>query len=320
VSETAASPPPTGDDADRATGARGQDQDVLPGDERLSYHVVDVFAVDGQPFTGNPLAVVLDGEHLSTTQMQTLAREFALSETAFPLPAQAAGADYRLRIFTPEQELPFAGHPSVGSAWVLSSLGRLPAHSTTVRQECGAGVLPVRFLVGGQVEITGANPFAGPPVDPTALVEACGLEVSDVTQWPARLCGTGVSYFVVAVRPAALGAAVADLARLRALQAPVFLLSWSEGTVHARMFAPGLGVPEDPATGSAVTALGAWLAENAMIPAEGEVAFEVRQGAEIGRPSVLLGRVVTSGGRAVECAVAGAVALVARGQVAVPPD
>ena len=111
---------------------------------------------------------------------------------------------------------------------------------------------------------------------------------------------------------------MADLARLRALPAPVFLLSWSAGTVHARMFAPGLGVPEDPATGSAVTALGAWLAANELIPADGEVGFEVRQGTQIGRPSLLRGRVVTSGGRAVECAVAGAVAPVARGLVAVP--
>ncbi|MGZ4664888.1 MAG: PhzF family phenazine biosynthesis protein [Frankiaceae bacterium] len=283
----------------------------------MAYHVVDVFVVDGQPFTGNPLAVVLDGERLNALQMQALAREFALSETAFPLPAEAADADYRLRIFTPEEELPFAGHPSVGSAWLLSALGRLPARSA-VRQECGAGVLPVRFLAGGQVEVTGGAPVAGPPVDPAALVEACGLTVDDVVQWPARLCGTGVSYFVLAVAPRALDAAAADLARLRALPAPVFLLSWSAGTVHARMFAPGLGVPEDPATGSAVTALGAWLAANELIPADGEVGFEVRQGTQIGRPSLLQGRVVTSGGRAVECAVAGAVAAVARGQVVVP--
>ncbi len=289
----------------------------VPGAGYLPYHVVDVFVVDGQPFTGNPLAVVLDGERLNTAQMQALAREFALSETAFPLAAQAAEADYRLRIFTPEDELPFAGHPSVGSAWLLSALGRLPARST-VRQECGAGVLPVRLLAGGQVEVTGGAPVAGPPVDPTPLAEACGLRVDDVAQWPARLCGTGVPYLVFAVASRALDAAAPDLGRLRALPAPVFLLSWSAETVHARMFAPGLGVPEDPATGSAVTALGAWLAANELVPADGEVGFEVHQGRQIGRPSMLAGRVVTRGGRAVECAVAGGVAPVARGQVAVP--
>ena len=120
------------------------------GAGELLYHVVDVFVVDGQPFTGNPLAVVLDADRLSAAQMQALAREFALSETAFPLPAQAAGADYRLRIFTPEEELPFAGHPSVGSAWLLSALGRVPAGRSTLRQECGVGVLPVRFLPAGR--------------------------------------------------------------------------------------------------------------------------------------------------------------------------
>src|SRR5512143_856583 len=111
--------------------------------------------------------------------MQALAREFALSETAFPLPAQAGAADYRLRIFTPEEEVPFAGHTSVGSAGLLSALGRLPAGSSVVRQECGAGVLPVRFLAGGQVEVTGGAPVAGPPVDPAAFLESCGLTAAD---------------------------------------------------------------------------------------------------------------------------------------------
>ena len=316
--ETPPTLPPAGEQGS-ADPAPGPDGNLVSDAGSLPYHVVDVFALDGRPFTGNPLAVVLDGERLSAPQMQALAREFALSETAFPVPARTAGADYRLRIFTPAEELPFAGHPSVGSAWLLCSLGRLPADTSTVRQECGAGVLPVRFLADGRVEITGGPPVAGPPVHPAPILEACGLTESDVTRWPARLCGTGVPYFVVPVQLAALGSAVADIARLRALQAPVFLLSWSAGTVHARMFAPGLGVPEDPATGSAVTALGAWLAANELIPADGEVGFEVRQGAQIGRPSVLHGRVVTSGGRAVECAVAGTVAPVAQGRVAAPP-
>ena len=97
-----------------------------PGRSRLTYHIVDVFT--DEPFSGNPLAVVLDADHLSTDQMQRLAAEFQLSETAFPLtPSQAdmkLGANYRLRIFTPVTEIPFAGHPSVGTAWLMRELGR----------------------------------------------------------------------------------------------------------------------------------------------------------------------------------------------------
>ena len=103
----------------------------------LPYHVLDVFT--DRPFAGNPLAVVLDADDLSAGQMQAVAREFNLSETTFPLPSDQA--DYRVRIFTPGQDLPFAGHPSVGTAWLLARLGRI--RTGPVRQECGAGILPV---------------------------------------------------------------------------------------------------------------------------------------------------------------------------------
>src|SRR5919199_3567260 len=107
---------------------------------RLRYEVVEVFT--DRPFTGNPLAVVFGGEALAGEQMQAIAREFHLSETAFVLPPTTADATYRLRIFTPEAELPFAGHPSVGAAWTLARLGRLGRG--TVRQSCGAGVVPLQ--------------------------------------------------------------------------------------------------------------------------------------------------------------------------------
>ena len=116
---------------------------------QLPYHVVDVFAE--APFAGNPLAVVLDAEALTTEQMQTLANEFQLSETTFPLrptPDEAArGVDYRLRIFTPVNELPFAGHPSVGTAWLMARLGRVSPG--TVVQACGAGDLPLDVPADG---------------------------------------------------------------------------------------------------------------------------------------------------------------------------
>jgi len=121
----------------------------------LEYYVVDVFT--SVPYAGNPLALVLGADHLTTEQMQQMALEFHLSETAFPIAPtddeRARGVAYRLRIFTPEVELPFAGHPSVGTAWVMARLGRVPVG--TVVQACGAGELPLTVAPdGGPVELT----------------------------------------------------------------------------------------------------------------------------------------------------------------------
>src|SRR4051794_20905547 len=124
----------------------------------LRYDIVDVFT--DRPFAGNPLAVVHGGEELSTERMQAIANEFNLSETTFPLPPTTPDADYRLRIFTPGAELPFAGHPSVGSAWLLASTGRIGTGS--VVQECGAGLLPVQVDAEG-ARVTGGKPWVGPP-------------------------------------------------------------------------------------------------------------------------------------------------------------
>ncbi len=115
----------------------------------LSYRVVDVFT--DRAFAGNPLAVVLDGDELTTEQMQSIAREFNLSETTFPIAPAAPAATYRLRIFTSSTELPFAGHPSIGSAWVMRSVGRITDGRIT--QECGAGLLPVD-IDGDQATLT----------------------------------------------------------------------------------------------------------------------------------------------------------------------
>ena len=135
----------------------------------LDYHVVDVFT--DTAFKGNPLAVVLDAGGLSTAAMQAVAREFNLSETVFPLPPDHPEADYRLRIFTPQAELPFAGHPSVGAAWLLASIGRLPVASpvSVVTQSCLAGLLPLTIAsadgVPTRVELTGI-PTYGEELDP----------------------------------------------------------------------------------------------------------------------------------------------------------
>ena len=280
----------------------------------LEYHVVDVFT--GRAFAGNPLAVVLGADDLTTGQMQAIARELNLSETTFPLPPTAVGADYRLRIFTPGTELPFAGHPSIGSAWLLHSLGRVGAGER--RQECGAGVLPITITAEG-AELTGAEPSVSDAVDPAPALAAIGLTGADLDpRAPARHCGTGLDFLMLPLasraavdRAAPNGSALIDVGQ-------VLLSHWADGVAYARMFASGLGVPEDPATGSAALGYGVWLAASGLVPADGTTPYVIEQGHAMGRPSLLLGEVDCEGGRAKQCRVRGGVVPVANGRIRVP--
>ena len=278
----------------------------------LAYRVVDVFT--GTPFAGNPLAVVLDAEELTTGQMQVLAREFNLSETAFPVPP-APGADYGLRIFTPAVELPFAGHPSVGAAWVLHDLGRLPAGDRV--QSCGAGLLPV--TVGPVVTLTGGAPSYGDVRDPVPLLAAVGLTGTDLVGTPARSAGVGIDFAYLHVQPEALARARGDMGLLAEVGGSgVSVFAWDGTGARARVFAGGVGVPEDPATGSAALGLGVFLAASGLLP-DGLSDYVVTQGVEMGRPSTLTCRVLVEGGQAVRTTVSGTVVPVASGEVRVPP-
>jgi trans-2,3-dihydro-3-hydroxyanthranilate isomerase len=279
----------------------------------LRYEVVDVFAE--RPFTGNPLAVVLDADDLSTAQMQALAKEFNLSETSFCLASERC--DYRLRIFTPEVELPFAGHPSVGAAWVLHRLGRLPAGP--VVQECGAGDLAVE-VTGAGATLSGGTPAYAGEVDPLPLLAAAGLDEGDLDGTAAR-AGVGIDFTFLPVRREAVARARVDLAALRALDLGTGLSvsSWGgDGTVAARVFVPEVGVPEDPATGSAALAYGVWLAGTGVVP-DGVTPYVVTQGVEMGRPSTLSCTVTVDGGEVVATTVSGTVQPVASGEIARPP-
>jgi len=278
----------------------------------LAYEVVDVFT--DRPFAGNPLAVVLDADGLPDAALQQLAAEFALSETAFPMQAND-GADYRLRIFTPEVELPFAGHPSVGAAWVLHRLGRLATGDAV--QSCGAGLLAVR-VGADEVVLSGGAPSCGPALDPAPLLAAVGLRPQDVAG-VARLAGCGIDFTYLPVVAGAVRRAVPDLAALRALPLGTGLsvTSWEPGSARSRVFVPGVGVPEDAATGSAALGLGVHLAAGGLLP-EGPTAYVVRQGEQVGRPSLLRCTVTVRDGRAVATTVAGSVVPVARGEVRRP--
>ncbi|MEJ8278431.1 PhzF family phenazine biosynthesis protein [Pseudonocardia spirodelae] len=297
-----------------------------PDPEPLRYDVVDVFT--DRSYAGNPLAVVHGAEALSTARMQAIAREFNLSETTFPLPPTGdgeGGADYRVRIFTPLAELPFAGHPSVGTAWVLARDGVI-GHGERV-QECGAGLLPVRVDATG-ARVQGGTPSVGGELDAVRLAAAVGLGPDDVDGAAVPgVAGAGTDFAVLLVTAGAVARAVPDpgalVAAVEGSGATGLLVAAVDGTaerVHARMFGIGIGVPEDPATGSAAVALGVFLADRGLVSDDGEHAFVVTQGVEMGRPSTLYAGVRTAGGRAVGTWVGGTVVAVASGSLTPPPE
>ncbi|MEJ3748858.1 PhzF family phenazine biosynthesis protein [Actinomycetes bacterium KLBMP 9797] len=282
----------------------------------LPYEIVDVFT--DRPYAGNPLAVVFEADGLSGAQMQALAREFNLSETVFPLPPTQPGATYRARIFTPAAELPFAGHPSVGAAVVGARRG-LFAPGPVV-QECGAGLLPIQVYDDGRATLTGGTPTVSPKLDPAPLLATLGLADADLAG-AAGSAGCGIEFPYLPVRPEAVAAIALDPAAARTHDIDhlaVFAWDPATRTAHARVFAPGLGVPEDPATGSAALGLGVWLVAAGLLPGDGESAYTVRQGAEIGRPSTLDCTVTAHAGQAVRATVTGAVIPIARGEITVP--
>lgn len=281
----------------------------------LRYEIVDVFT--DRPYAGNPLAVVLDADGLDRDQMHAITREFNLSETTFVLPP-SPGADYRIRIFTPGAELPFAGHPSVGTAATLTRLGRIQPGERI--QECGAGMLPVA-TADDAATLTGGTATVGEELDPEPLLNAVGLETSDFAGPAPRVAGSGISFYYLAVHAAALPRAVPDAAALRALgQQGLSVFAWdaASAVAHTRVFCDAVGVPEDPATGSAALGFGVWLVSAGLV-GDGTTAYTVRQGREMHRPSTLHCQVVVADGRVTRTTVAGGVVPVARGELMVPP-
>ncbi|HET7385380.1 MAG TPA: PhzF family phenazine biosynthesis protein [Nocardioidaceae bacterium] len=311
---------------------------------RLRYDIVDVFT--DRPFAGNQLAVVHGASQLTTEQCLALAREFGFSETTFP--SAVEGRRYAVRIFTPGGEIPFAGHPTLGTAWVLRSHGLLDPEDDSAVQVCGAGEIAVRFLAGfddpgdpgepgdpsdsgGTVELA-ATPrdLSGPlPDDVVAeMLSDLGLGPDDVAG-PVYLAGCGLTFVHLPVREDAVGRARVPGRPLSSYRLPgglrdpvdavnVVALSGRapDLDVHARVFCPDLSVPEDPATGSAAAGLGVALVAGGVLPDGGS--YRIRQGVEMGRPSLLRGRVTASDGVATRCEVAGGVRAVATGEIEVP--
>jgi trans-2,3-dihydro-3-hydroxyanthranilate isomerase len=272
------------------------------------YVVLDVFTAT--PLEGNQVAVFADGEGLSGELMQRAAREMNLSETVFLLPGDDE-ADARARIFTPGSELPFAGHPVLGTAFFIGERDGLDV----VRLRCAAGVVPIALRrANGTIEY-GEMEQPIPTVEPFErageLLAALGVERAEL---PIEAYRNGPVHVYVALSDEAAVAAVEpDLTALsRFGEIGVSCFAGRDASFKTRMFAPGLGVAEDPATGSAAGPLALHLARFSRI--EFGTQIEIRQGAEINRPSVLYARVEGSAERVSKVVVGGSAVEVARGE------
>jgi PhzF family phenazine biosynthesis protein len=281
----------------------------------LAFKQVDVFTT--RPFFGNPVAVVLDGDGLDTAAMQRLAAWTNLSETTFVLRPTATGADYALRIFTPRAELPFAGHPTVGTAHAVLEAGRVVA-KPELRQQCGAGVL--RLVVEGSGRERRISVEA-----PAAALEALGAETLPQVEGAlgARLA-PGSTGQLVTIGPRWLTLMLADAATVRALVPDMAAVAAVSRNLRAtgitvfapdrggghdivvRSFAPADGIPEDPVCGSGNAAVGAWL-QHAGVTVGAGGRHVASQGRELGRDGYVTVRVddatrrVWIGGAAVTC-------------------
>ncbi|MFL5962893.1 MAG: PhzF family phenazine biosynthesis protein [Gaiellaceae bacterium] len=273
------------------------------------YVVVDVFT--DVPLAGNQLAVFTDARDLDPLTMQALARETNFSETVFVLPPSNPDADVRLRIFTPALELPFAGHPTLGAAFVLGG----PLSKIVIRLETGAGVIPVELEREGPRIVFGRMDQPIPRIelvaDPEPIFAALGVSGSGL---PVERYDLGPGHLYVELgSPDEVAALQPDIAALaRATQDGVNCFARDGKRWKTRMFAPNHGVDEDPATGSAAGPLAVHLARHGRI-AFGEQ-IEISQGAEINRPSTLYAEAHGSAGEIQRVVVGGCAVTVARGQ------
>ena len=281
---------------------------------RLHYHLVDVFT--DRAFGGNPLAVCTNGRGLETETMQAIAKEFNLSETTFVLPPDDPQHDWRVRIFTPGNELPMAGHPTVGTTFVLAREHMIPRGDdgegeTNIVLEEGVGPVPVRvrFESGEPVfaEMTQPLPTFGPQLsDRRAAAAMLSLEEDDLdAQLPLEVVSCGVPFLFVPLR--SLDAAHrarprADLIEQVAnggVPPQVFVFTREVesafSTVHSRMFAPGMGITEDPATGGASGPLGCYLVRHGLVACDPAAEILSEQGLEMGRPSFIKIKIERSG-------------------------
>jgi trans-2,3-dihydro-3-hydroxyanthranilate isomerase len=298
---------------------------------KLQYRIVDVFT--DRLFGGNPLAVVLDGRGVTDAEMQALAQEMNLSETTFVLPPDDPANDFRVRIFTPGRELAMAGHPTIGTAFVLAREKMLPTSgdTLTIRFEEKVGPIPVRLEMKDgapdMIWMTQPLPNFGPVVPNAVAVAAMlGIDPAGIrNDLPFQAVSCGVPFLFVPARDLATMRKLSfnrDLGR-RALESlevsGVFVFAMevenTGSSVHSRMFAPELGVPEDPATGGASGPLGCYLVRHGLVLAKPETSIVSEQGIEMGRPSFIHIEIAQEANEITEVKVGGQTVFVGGGEI-----
>jgi trans-2,3-dihydro-3-hydroxyanthranilate isomerase len=301
----------------------------------LHFYKADVFT--DRPFGGNPVAVFPNSEDLTNEEFQQIAREMNLSETVFVVPASEPEAIAKLRIFTPTQEIPFAGHPILGTFYILGRLNHFPLQEpiTHIKYECNIGVFPLEiFVLKGEIDrVVMSQPtpqFLG-SIDEIGdwydVARALGIHKSVMadTKFPIEVVSTGLPVIIVPVRTLTAvksmtvnHAAITEICeRFGANGLMVYTTmtveDWS--TVHTRMFAAPIGVGEDPATGSASGALGAYLVKNGVVEVAPTTEIIAEQGYEIDRPSRILIQVFSDDDIIQSVKVGGGVVMVAEGKM-----
>ncbi|MBT8046991.1 MAG: PhzF family phenazine biosynthesis protein [Xanthomonadales bacterium] len=297
---------------------------------KYRFYTCDVFTPDR--FGGNQLAVLPEAGGLSATQMQQVAREFNFSETTFVLPAEQDHTR-KVRIFTPAREVPFAGHPNIGTAFVLASTHALGVidDQLTVTFEEEAGIVPVSISASGagsyRCELQAPQDLTlGPVVMPELAAAALSLAVEDInlSVHPPRVAGVGLPFLLVELTGldpltrAGFNTKVLESFVEKGISPDILCYIRTRGRfdIKARMFAPLDGVPEDPATGSANCALAALLSHYNPVDS-GQFSWRISQGAEIGRPSILDARTSKKDGKVTAAFIGGDCVMVSEGTLTV---
>lgn len=289
----------------------------------MRFYIVDVFGVG--KYTGNQLAIFRNAKSLTAKEMQEIAREMNFAETTFILSDKERQGGFDVRIFTPRAELPFAGHPTLGTAFVIMK-EVLRKRAKVVTLNLKVGKIPVSPIYRGEgIELLWMRqkePVFGPPVDAQRVASAVGLSEEAIDgRFPVEVVSTGIPFVVVPIKSRrSVKRCAVNFEKFRELARDVSLTGVfvfcpepydSKNDFNARMFAPEYGVTEDPATGSAAGCFAGYLVKHRYLR-KSEVDVRVEQGFEIGRPSLLHLKAAERGG-AIEVNVGGRVAMVAKG-------
>ncbi|MFQ5443815.1 MAG: PhzF family phenazine biosynthesis protein [Nitrospinales bacterium] len=292
----------------------------------MDYKLYQVDVFTGQALCGNPLAVFPESSGLETETMQKIAREMNLSETTFVFPSADGEADFDVRIFTPGKEIPFGGHPTLGTAFVLRHCGLASMDQEILRLRMPVGVIPVRVDDGGrQLSFTQPTPeFSGHYQDFDKLAQALSIDSDSIDKrWPVEVVSTGFpALFVPLASLPTIQSIQLNLGKLRQILDEMkvdmlyaFTLQTLDenATLHSRAFAPFIGITEDPATGSAAGAIGGYLAKNKVIHEDKFGEIKIEQGFEIDRPSQIYVQVSYREGEIQSIQVGGETCLILEG-------